>query len=276
MNLPKNIYFYWGNKTMSFFRYMSLYSFKKFNPDWNVILIKRKNPIIISFEYPWEERLDALYFKGEDCFDLVDDLDITIEYLEDEYPEITKSHLSENHISDLLLFKIIGEKGGIVSDTDILYYKPINYEKIKNIDVGIISFQGYPKEDYIPLSFMLGKPNKFFKEMYERFKSKINLKVWDNSPSLMDSFKQIKNKFKNLNVVRLPSHLVFPFSETEKEPHEYFISMFRNNVQIPKDSIGMHWYGANPNSQRFNNKLTKDNYKNSDNTICKIIQEMLK
>jgi len=276
MNLPKNIYFYWGNKTMSFFRYMSLYSFKKFNPDWNVILIKRKNPIIISFEYPWEERLDSLYFKGEDCFNLVNELDITIEYFEDEYPKIAELDLSENHISDLLLFKILGEKGGIVSDTDILFYKPINYEKIKNVDIGLISFKGYPKEDYIPLSFMLGRSNKFFKEMYERFKSKINLKVWDNSPSLMDSFKQIKNKFKNLNVVRLPSHLVFPFSETEKEPYEYFKEMFENNAKIPKDSIGMHWYGANSNSQRFNNILTKDNYENSDNTICKIIQEMLR
>ena len=52
--------------------------------------------------------------------------------------------------------------------------------------------------------------------------------------------------------------------------------MFEIEVQIPRDSIGMHWYGANPNSQRFNNILTKDNYKNSDNTICKIIQEIYK
>ncbi len=275
MNLPKNIYFYWGNKTMSFLRYMSLYSFKKFNPDWNVILIKRKN-LKVPKEYDWEERLDSLYFKGEDCSKLIDKLDISIKYLEDEYPEIAELDLEENHISDIILFKILGEKGGIVSDTDILFYKPINYEKIKNVDAGIISFKGYPKKNYIPLSFMIGKPNRFFSEMYERFKSKINLKVWDNSPSLMDSLKQIKNKFKDLKIVRLPSHLVFPFSETKKEPQEYFISMFRNNVKVPDNSIGMHWYGANPNSQRFNNKLTKDNYKNSDNTICQIIQEMLR
>lgn len=275
MNLPKNIYFYWGNETMSFFRYMSLYSFKKFNPDWNVILIKRKNPIAPK-QHNWEERLDSIYFKGEDCSYFIEDIDITIKYLEDEYPEIAELNFQENHISDLLLFKILGEQGGIVSDTDILFYKPINYEKIKNIDVGIISFKGYPKENYIPLSFMLGKPNKFFKEMYERFKNKINLKVWDNSPSLMDSFKQIKNKFKDLNIVRLPSHMVFPFSETNKEPYEYFKLMFEDRVGTPQDSIGMHWYGANPNSQRFNNMLTKDNYMNSDNTICKIIQEILK
>lgn len=275
MNFPKNIYFYWGNKTMSFLRYMSLYSFKKFNPNWNIILIKRRNSIIPK-EYGWEERLDSLYFKGEDCSNLLDDLDITIKYLEEEYPEIAELDIQENHISDVILWKILSEDGGIVSDTDVLFYKPIDYEKIKDVDVGLISFQGYPRKDYIPLSFMIGKPNRFFRQMYQKSKNEINTEIWDNSPSLMDSFKQIKNIFNNLNIVRLPSHLVFPFSETKKEPQEYFKMMFEKETKIPKDSIGMHWYGANPNSQRFNNKLTKDNYKNSDNTICKIIQEILK
>ena len=276
MNLPKNIYFYWGNETMSFFRYMSLYSFKKFNPDWNVILIMRKNPEIPK-DYGGEERPDSLYFKGEDCsINLIDNLDIKVKYLEEEYPEIAELNFSETQISDILLFKILGEKGGIVSDTDILYYKQIDYEKIKDADVGIISFKGHPKKDYIPWSFMLGKPNNFFKEMYEKSKKEINPKVWDNSPLLMDSLEEIKSKFKNLNIMRLPSHLVFPFSETGKEPHEYFKLMFEEDAEIPKDSIGIHWYGGNDNSQRFNNKLTKDNYKYSDNTICKIIQEILK
>ncbi len=274
MNLPKNIYFYWGNKTMSFLRYLSLYSFKKFNPDWNVILIKRRNPKTPK-RYNLEEKSDSIYFKSEDCYNLVDNLDIEIKYIEEEYPEIAELDLEENHISDIILFKILGEKGGIVSDTDILYYNPIDYEKIKDIDVGLISFNGYPKKDYIPLSFVLGKPNNFFKEMYERFKSKINPKIWDNSPSLMDSLDLTKIKFSDLNIIRLPSHLVFPFSETKKRC-DYFKLMFEKESKIPKDSIGIHWYGANPNSQRFNNILTKDNYKNSDNTICKIIQEIYK
>ena len=92
----------------------------------------------------------------------------------------------------------------------------------------------------------------------------------------MDSLDLIKIRFSDLNIVRLPSHWVFPFSETKKEPQEYLKLMFERESKIPKNSIGMHWYGANPNSQRFNNKSTKDNYKNSDNTICQIIQEIYK
>jgi len=271
IKLPKDIYFYWGNKTMSFFRYLSLYSFKKLNPDWNVTLIVRKNPIIQKVY--WEEKPDFLYFKGEDCFNLVYNLNINIKYIEEEYPEIAELNVSENHVSDIILWKILSEKGGIVSDTDILYCKPIDYEKIKDVDVGIISFKG--KKNYIPLSFMLGKPNGFFQEMYEKFKKEINPKIWDNSPYLMNSFESIRNKFKNLKILRLPSKLVFPFSETEKEFNDYFKLMFEDCVKIP-ESIGIHWYGANPNSQMFNNKLTKDNYRNYENTICKIIQRILK
>ena len=32
------MYFYWGGSAMSWMRYMTLYSFRKMNPDWEMVL----------------------------------------------------------------------------------------------------------------------------------------------------------------------------------------------------------------------------------------------
>ena len=34
--IPKLAHFYWGNDTLSFLRYLSIYTFSKFNPDWRI------------------------------------------------------------------------------------------------------------------------------------------------------------------------------------------------------------------------------------------------
>ena len=41
--IPKRIFFYWGGSDMSWMRYMTLYSFRKMNPDWEVILYVSDN-----------------------------------------------------------------------------------------------------------------------------------------------------------------------------------------------------------------------------------------
>ena len=35
-NIPKIVHFYWGNEKLSYLRYMSVYSFRKLNPDWKI------------------------------------------------------------------------------------------------------------------------------------------------------------------------------------------------------------------------------------------------
>ena len=44
---------------------------------------------------------------------------------------------------------------------------------------------------------------------------------------------------------------------------------------LDNNSIGVHWYGGAEESQELNNRLTKENYKDFDNTISKIIERNL-
>ena len=89
-----------------------------------------------------------------------------------------------------------------------------------------------------------------------------------------NSFDDIRSRFPGLNVVRIPSHTVFPLSETRHTYDRYSIMMFQRTVELPKDSIGIHWYGSSRTSQNFNNKITRSNYMHHSSTICKIIREV--
>ena len=51
--IPKIAHFYWGNKVLPYLRYLTLYSFKKYNPDWVVNLYI---PKFLQPEMSWNGR----------------------------------------------------------------------------------------------------------------------------------------------------------------------------------------------------------------------------
>jgi len=273
--LPRNIYFFWGNEKISFMRYMTFYSCRKLNPSWNIILIKRKKPIS---DKEWNREHKFIPFIGKDYSKELEQLNLKIEYLEEQYPRIAELNLSNVHTSDLLGWYILGYKGGIVADTDILFIKPIPY---KDADIGLISFKDKPLKDYTPVSIMMGKPNDFFKKMYISARKKIldkDIKYESlGSPLIKEifgSFENIKEKFKELNVQKLPSKFVFPFSEEYSHKDYARLTFGECNLnKLDKDCIGIHWYGGIPYTQVYDNLITHRNFNKFRNTISEAISK---
>ena len=63
----------------------------------------------------------------------------------------------------------------------------------------------------------------------------------------------------NINNVNISYHYVF-----EKN----YLST------LPVDTIGVHWYGGNKNSQKYNSEINAVNYVNYDNTMSAIIKKI--
>ena len=243
------IYFYWGNKILSFLRFMTLYSACKYNN--NVTLILKKDETISG---EWTEKQDFNIYNNIDYTGWIKYLylineNLKIEYLEDDYSEIAKLKASEIHTSDLLAWYILANKGGTVSDMDILYFKPV--PKIEH-DICLISFDQYPLPGYIPVSFMQGRPNKFFKDIYEKALENYNPAIYEccGNISIGCSFEDIPKEFKKK---RLLSKLVMPFAE-DYEWYKYRRMMFKETHPLPDECIGIHWYAGR--NQDYNNLIT--------------------
>jgi hypothetical protein len=277
--LPKSIYFYWGNETMSFLRYMTFKSFRFYHPNWKMTLIKRRDKLTNRRSPSWAQYQDFTKKFKSDYSNKLGDLDINIEWLEDSYPEIAGiKNITDVHTSDILAWYILANKGGIVSDTDIVYVKKIDYEKYKDVDFGMVSFEGQPMPTYMPVSFMLGQPNVIWDKIYKTSRVTVNKNVYESAgtPALRKAttghITQIVKDYPTLNVRRLPSKIVFPFSEDFNGSKYKDLNFEKDKFDtFSEDTIGIHWYAGRNGVQMYNSRYNIDTYANYKSTVSRAI-----
>jgi hypothetical protein len=260
---------------------MTLYSFSVFNPTWRVHLIWNNN---VSKRYlsGTIEKQDKTEYTGLNYLHLIYELNIDIIDFENsmiDLPENIVSNMSDVHIKDMLNWKLLASKGGLVCDMDVLFVAPIPEDIFEGADVGLICFEDNPKKDYIPVSIMYGSAsNRFYTNTY-------NNALKSYVPSIYEclgtncikekNIEEIKTNYSELIVNRLPDSLIFPFIAY---PWHIGIEMqhYANAIdRMHKDSIGIHWYGGAPLSQIFNNKINNATTYSIDNTITTIIRRIL-
>jgi glycosyltransferase involved in cell wall biosynthesis len=266
--IPKIAHFYWGNKTLPFLRYMTVMSFCKLNPDWNVRFYYTTNN---SSKKSWKSKEHSYAIDSKnDCYDLLKKLPIEIIKIDDskykDYPEVFKS--------DLLRWSLLSNEGGFWSDMDVLYKKPMtecNFNDIKNKNVDTLVQLNKSVESFHTIGFLGSCENN---EFYKYLKIKALKKPIDfnNYQSLgvillnydyktMDS---IIKKFPKLNFINIDFDLLYSFY-----PHVRMEEMFKVNGKDfrTKNSIGIHWYAGAECSGKFQNEINIENYKNFENTI---------
>ena len=280
--IKNDIYFYWGNDTISYIRYMTLLSFKVYNPDWNMYLIKNNqdnNRSLIGTV----EKQDKTEYIGKDYSYLLDTLDITIIEFKNSMIDLDDSivnNMSDVHIKDILNWKLLAEQGGIVADMDILFIAPLNKSINNDTDIGLICFDGNPQKDYIPVSFMYsGGTNEFFKKTYRNALKNYKSDVYESCGTMCIGEKNLNEvicSYPAIIVQKLEDSIVFPFIAY---PWDIGISMLyegNNTSLMSPNSIGIHWYGGAPQSQKANNLVNDQSVHTINNTITTNIRKILK
>ena len=67
--IPKKAHFYWGGERLSFLRWMTLKSFRIFNPDWEIILHRPTIPF--HLHKTWTSPQQGEAFIGNNYEDLL-------------------------------------------------------------------------------------------------------------------------------------------------------------------------------------------------------------
>ncbi len=127
--IPKRIAFFWGNDTMSWLRYMTLYSFCKLNPCWEVRLYHCKGNGAKK-QWTTHVRQDFAEPATEDYWSRVGNLPVEVipwELKDPDNPDDNQwSKITPPHKSDFFEWEYLANEGGIYADMDILFVKPMD------------------------------------------------------------------------------------------------------------------------------------------------------
>lgn len=280
--IPKRIFFFWGNEKMSWMRYMTLYSFRKFNPDWKMTLYYVKDLKIKEKTWKTKNVQDFHSFNGDDYYDKINDLDIDIIKwnLSDNKILETDLDMGASHLSNFLKWSKLHEEGGIYSDLDILYFKPIDdfYDILqsKGYDTGICH------TDYLSIGLLASKKgNQFYKDIFingvKTFRNTqyqnagvINIYNLYSGFGYSEVFDEMKRRYA-LNFYNIPFELIYFL---DAKSIELAMNTPFGIEDFPEKSIGYHWYAGHPTSQKYNNLLTEKNYLEHNNTFTKLVKQI--
>ena len=262
---------------MSWMRYMTLYSFRKMNPNWEMVLCLSQNNTCTT---KWPGEHDFTSYKGISYFNRLKELNIIIEPVKfpDAFNAVIKSPV---HESDLYRYYKLYNNGGFYSDTDVLYFRSMDniYNEILECNANIVL---YTQRDYTAIGFLgAEKNNVFYRDLMLSALDTLDVDTCQAyGTDLFYNFcgqhnvdEVIKSRYSEAIVFVIPIYLVYHLNSWDIE-HAFSSSIGVEGFNTK--SIGYHWYGGAPIAQKFNNIMTEDNYMNYKTTFSAIVKEVLK
>lgn len=262
--VPKIIHLYWGmNRPMSYLRYLTVLTFQKLNPDWEV---KLWTPTVPSIETNWNSGEQVACYRG---VDYAQELNFTkFDFSSIGIPESTP----EVHKSDLLRWYLLGHYGGIWSDFDIIWVKPIPHAPIWE-GAGLCRYKAVngSDKDYTAIGFLTssGRGQYFFDLMFKvaaRLQGRSDYQAY--GAQMLDYFLEIWPEGQRLAFWHDPE-LVYHYCQSQD-----FKLYFRSPELKRQDTLkclGYHWYAGNPYVAKCEATVQRENFKQMCNSyvICR-------
>lgn len=273
-NIPKFAFFYWGNTVLPFLRFISIASFKKMNPDWRVILF---TPTKLTTKISWKEEENREKLKTQDYMSEVSRFGIYVEKF--DFSKIGYSNdLSEVIKSDILRTYLLHIYGGLWTDIDILYYRPLWHSIPETIHQAFFCYRrGGPTQEDLPINgplyhtigFLMGsKNNSHFRKLFKNIPFVLNEKKYQ---SIGSSYYKEQVDMTSSDIYNIDIDVVYPI----RSPQELFVKKANQLLgMLKQNSIGLHWYAGYPECCKMQNEITHQNYKEYDNIVCKIISDL--
>lgn len=260
--IPKILTLYWGGN-LSFLRYLTVSSFKKYNPDWRVIVFY---PAFPNCAISWSTGEQAGVYTGADYFEKLSNLAELIPIRMDSIG--FSDSIPEVHKSDIVRLWALSEYGGLYSDMDILYFKPLVIPESTNLIISFDEVGHYFSNGFIGCSIVA---KSFYSNLFKITSSTLGGGYQSFGPSIFNSHVQRANY--PADVWNIPMSLIYQYNSYHVE--ELLIENSNElSTLFPDDSIGCHWYGGHPATRYWENKITEDSYK-FNNIISKVVQEIL-
>lgn len=246
LDIPKILHLYWGGEKMPYLRFMTIKTFIKHNPDWEINLYYPKHPALKQSWFTYENKNDLLL-----CKDFTPELEkLPINKIEVDFEDYGVSNtISEVHKSDFIRLIKLNEIGGLWSDMDIFYIKPMNdFYLNKKFYKDIETFVCIREYGHSIGFMMATKGNKFFKKLGELSMQQYE-PVWYQTlgARLYNKYFKTINEVNQLTpAINIQMDVVYPHvAGNENELIDGTKPKFTDRT------IGVHWYAGHPQWKNF-------------------------
>lgn len=260
-NIPKILHLYWENRPMSWLQMQTVVTFHRWNPEWEICIYVPIQKDVSTVQYIPD-------YTGIDYFPKVRKLD----YVSIIPVDVTKYGISDklHNIlrSDIFRYKVLYEAGGVWSDFDILWLKPMERifqvegtlgNPIQEMQASVCRFN--TMDQHHNISVLLAQPNhpvyeylitqcdkiqkRYTGREVELHHQHFGTDLWDKT---WPTFADMASQFKGL--VAFPYKTFYPYSIFHLEDlyeERKVINVMDSNV------LCIHWFNGHKLSKQFIN-----------------------
>lgn len=231
--MPKVLYLYWDGDIMSHLQSLTVVTFREHNPTWKIVLyIPIRRYIELS-------DVNSKKYIGTDYFYKLLKMDIETRILDFEQIGF-KNDISGVEKTKYIKYWLLGNYGGMWSDMDIIYIKPV--DKIFGANSTVLGDVGkvdtaicYYVENGVPIyqtGLMMSKQNNpFYLDLVKEYGNRIG--------DVFPEPHSIKAGYPNLNIYLMPRESFLPFQQHEIDN----IFLHSKSDQITQHTVGIYLFG---------------------------------
>jgi hypothetical protein len=266
-NIPKKAHFYWGGKILPFLRYMTVFSFNKLNPEWEITLY---DPVAVSRRYSWTTPENKHEINTDDFWNKLPGniqrktVDFEKIGISNDVPEVIKS--------DYLRLHLLSTDGGLWADMDILFFKPLTHAFKPREYTTYLCFHSNHliRRKFHSIGLLMACPdNTIFKKLFKKAKTRVEEQ---NIQTIGSPFYRKFVDMSDPGIFNIPMRIVYPLRWREN-----ILSMPAGKAlkRLVENTIGIHWYAGFPKAGEFQNAITQNTYTNYDNILTHFIRQLL-
>lgn len=275
-DIPNRMHFFWGGASLSFMRFMTLYSFRRHHPDWDVFLCQMPDNMVGDRQWSSTEKMDHDGQQLDDYSDYLQKINVEVTQWEPMHGMPRK--LAPSHACDLFEWSMLSTTGGWYADMDILWIGRLPSIQEANAVfclsdrwVAIGLFASTPGNrlfrEVLRTAMRDYAPNKYQSTGAEAIYHLAG--TWPNWGEIEDvgprAFKNLQESYPDVKMVNLPSRCIYPWNWLN------IAKIFNGEMQPPEGCRGVHWFGGSQLAQVWNAKLTHANYKQFSNTYTNLL-----
>lgn len=269
--IPRVVHLYWGrNRPLSFLRFATLLTLKKFNPGVQIIVHYPKQTTV---EESWTTHEHTKFsYNGFDYFEIIEEMGFKTKELDLE--KIGIAYLPEVCKSDLIRYWLMATYGGFWCDFDVIFVRPItkmhlpvalDYERLKFCISGVLMPKSTSPRRSLN-AFICSTPGgSYYKSLFDygiERQSHTDMDYQKYGVLLMDEFSIKHNIPMNEHVIDFNGEYgyILPYKTIVPIESWNLKTIYEQN-NFPEDNyIGVHWFAGHPLSSEWEAKITEDNY----------------